>query len=76
MHERVTWEEEIGKADLIHAIIFMVSLPDYAIGSHSKGESNKLLESLDVYKKIATDKSLEEIPIVILFNKVATCRLY
>ena len=64
------WQEEISDPSIIQSIIFMVSLSDYCVSSKTKGKSNKLIESLDVYKAIASDPTLNEIPIVILFNKV------
>ena len=76
VHERVTWHGELTKTTEILVIIYVVSLADYCRISKTKhAGQNKLLESLDVYKNIAQDKSLEDLPIVILFNKVIIIRL-
>jgi GTPase SAR1 family protein len=76
--DREKWKDLVVSAD---AIIYIVSLADYAFTSESEGKENRLLESLALWRGLC--KNLPQaMPICLVFNKVddfktllETCKL-
>jgi len=66
-NERKKWDNLF---EGLSALLFVTSISDYDQLCYEDNETNRLTESLVTFQNIVTNEKLQNIPIILLFNKI------
>uniref|UniRef100_A0A2P2I7K2 G-protein subunit alpha 1 n=1 Tax=Hirondellea gigas TaxID=1518452 RepID=A0A2P2I7K2_9CRUS len=54
----------------VHAVLFLVAISEFDMELFEDNVTNRLQDSIDVFKMVSNSKHFADVPIVLLFNKI------
>jgi len=69
-NERRKWKSLIQNNEFVHAILFVVSAAEYDQMCYEDGKTNRLSESISMFREMLQNEQLKHVNTVVVFNKI------